>query len=124
MIEGKILEVGSQAYDQEEPLLILFGGGVTAGLRPYSVLQEVPEKEKIRLTVGGQLTIGENVYTIEKFGRLAEQNLHDFAHTALLFAPPAAEDNLLNAVYLSPAQLPRIKAGAVIGYPGGDDHGI
>lgn len=123
MIEGKILEIGQQAYDPKEPLVILFGEKVTAGLRPYSIVQQIPQRKKIKLVVGGQLQIGETQYTIENFGRLAEKNLHDFSHTALLFAPPIAEDELLNAIYLSPMQMPQIKVGDKISYPGGDEDG-
>ena len=45
MIQAKITEIGTEAINKEEPMLILFDKTATAALRKYSVIQEVSKDE-------------------------------------------------------------------------------
>lgn len=123
MIEAKIIEIGNEAYQPEDNMLILFGSKATAGLKPYAIIQEIPDRYGISLKEGDSLVLGEQTYTIEHVGRLAAKNLQEIAHTVLLFAPVPGEVNIPNGIYLFPYALPQLKAGDQIVYPGGVNHG-
>lgn len=84
MIEAKIIEIGNEAYQPEDNMLILFGPKATAGLKPYAIIQEIPDRYGISLKEGDSLVLGEQTYTIEHVGRLAAKNLQEIAHTVLL----------------------------------------
>ena len=45
MIQATITEIGTEAINKEEPMLILFDKTATAALRKYSVIQEVSKDE-------------------------------------------------------------------------------
>lgn len=64
MIQAKITEIGTEAINKEEPMLILFDKTATAALRKYSVIQEVSKDEPFSLKAGGTIAFDDQVYTI------------------------------------------------------------
>lgn len=64
MIQAKITEIGTEAINKEEPMLILFYKTATAALRKYSVIQEVSKDEPFSLKAGGTIAFDDQVYTI------------------------------------------------------------
>ena len=56
MIQATITEIGTEAINKEEPMLILFDKTATAALRKYSVIQEVSKDEPFSLKAGGTIT--------------------------------------------------------------------
>jgi Phosphotransferase system sorbitol-specific component IIA len=118
MVEGKIIDIGTEALAEDDNLVLLFGPTVTEGLRPYAVVQEITEPEQITLRVGRQILFGGESYQIQGVGSLAEKNLKEIGHVTLVFGE-MAQPELVNAIYLSPAKMPDFAVGQVIQYPGG-----
>lgn len=116
-MESEIIKVGEKAWDETEPMLILFGEKVTPELLPYSIVQKFStEKSVAELHEGGSLTFGDQVYKIEKIGRLANANLKELGHVTLVFGPLPTHDELVNAIYLNPHTLPQVAVGMKIHY--------
>ncbi|AYW45716.1 PTS glucitol/sorbitol transporter subunit IIA [Tetragenococcus koreensis] len=115
MQQGKILKVGDQAVDKNENLLIFFGESVTKGLKPYSIVQDIDEPEKIELTVGDKILFGQQEYQVTYVGRLVNQNLQTIQHTSFVFSDEP-QDKLTSSVYLTPAKIPDISEGMTITY--------
>lgn len=116
-LKAIIQGIGAKAWDESEPMLILFGEKITPELKEYSVVQAFEEgKVPEDLKVGGTLTFGEKVYTIEKVGRLANENLKELGHVTLVFGPLPTHDELVNAIYLAPHELPPLEVGMEIIY--------
>lgn len=117
IVQSTIIEIGEKAWDESEPMLILFGNKVTKELRPYSIVQEFAKDEKMTdLADATQLVFGEQAYHIERIGRLADGNLHELGHVTLVFGPLPTHDELVNAIYLSPHTLPKVEVGMTIKY--------
>lgn len=115
MQQGKILQVGSQAVDKNEKMLIFFGEHITEGLKPYSVIQKIEQAEKINLKVGSKVIFGEQEYQVTYVGHLVNQNLQTIQHTSFVFAD-VPQDKLSSSVYLSPAVVPDLAKNMTITY--------
>ncbi|GAA3010796.1 PTS glucitol/sorbitol transporter subunit IIA [Tetragenococcus solitarius] len=115
MQQGKILQVGDQAVDKDENILIFFGENVTEGLKPYSIIQAIDEPEKIELTAGNKVYFGEQEYQVTYVGRLVNQNLQTIQHTSFVFSEDA-QNKMSSSVYLTPAKVPDISEGMTITY--------
>lgn len=116
-MQSTIIEVGDKAWDETEPMLILFGNKVTKELRPYSIVQEFAKDEKLTdLDQTENLFFGDQKYHIERIGRLANGNLHELGHVTLVFGPLPTHSELVNAIYLTPHVLPKVEVGMVIKY--------
>ena len=115
MQQGKVIEVGQEAIDSKENILIFFGAGVTDGLCPYSIIQEVAGASEIELEVGGTILFGDQEYRITFVGHLANQNLQTIQHISFVFSD-VPTDKLSSSVYLSPAKVPVITEGMTITY--------
>ena len=107
MIQAKITEIGTEAINKEEPMLILFDKTATAALRKYSVIQEVSKDEPFSLKAGG---------TIDYVGPMANGNLKTVAHVSLIFDACPEEGQIANGIYLHPHRLPAIGLGSQIFY--------
>ncbi|WP_071131302.1 PTS glucitol/sorbitol transporter subunit IIA [Enterococcus timonensis] len=117
-MQAEIIEIGDKAWDESEPMLILFGEKITPELKAYSVVQRFPENVvPATLVVGDTLKFGDQSYTIEKVGRLANANLQELGHVTLVFGPLPTHDELVNALYLNPHTLPKMAVGDKITYP-------
>ncbi|GMA47800.1 PTS glucitol/sorbitol transporter subunit IIA [Tetragenococcus muriaticus] len=115
MQKAKILQIGEQAVDDEENILIFFGENVTEGLRPYSVVQSIDSPEKIELSVGDKVFFGQQEYQVTYVGHLVNQNLQTIQHTSFVFSDQPQE-KLTSSIYLTPARLPDISTGMTITY--------
>ncbi len=115
MHQGKVVTIGQEAIDENEKILIFFGKGVTDGLRPYSIIQEVEQAKDIELAVGGSILFGTQEYQITYVGHLANQNLQTIQHISFVFSE-VPTDKLSSSVYLTPAKLPEITEGMTITY--------
>ncbi|EGP4918759.1 TPA: PTS glucitol/sorbitol transporter subunit IIA [Enterococcus faecium] len=116
MIQAKITEIGSEAINKEEPMLILFDKTATAALRKYSVIQEVSKDEPFSLKAGGTIAFDDQVYTIDYVGPMANGNLETVAHVSLIFDACPEEGQIANGIYLHPHRLPAIGLGSQIFY--------
>ena len=83
MIQATITEIGTEAINKEEPMLILFDKTATAALRKYSVIQEVSKDEPFSLKAGGTITFDDQSYTIDYVGPMANGNLETVAHESI-----------------------------------------
>ena len=102
MIQAKITEIGTEAINKEEPMLILFDKTATAALRKYSVIQEVSKDEPFSLKAGGTIAFDDQVYTID--------------YVSLIFDACPEEGQIANGIYLHPHRLPAIGLGSQIFY--------
>lgn len=116
MRQSKILEIGPHAIDKKENILIFFGEHVTAGLRPYSVIQEM-SSEDVELAVGDKILFGEQEYRITYVGNHANKNLQAIQHISFVFSD-VPTDKLSSTVYLTPTEMPEITEGMLITYKG------
>ncbi len=94
MIQAKITEIGTEAINKEEPMLILFDKTATAALRKYSVIQEVSKDEPFSLKAGGTIAFDDQVYTIDYVGPMANGNLDTVAHVSLILMLVQKKDKL------------------------------
>ena len=115
-MKSTVIEIGSQALGDKEPIIIFFGETVTEGLKAYSVIQKIVEPEEIELKKGDQLKIDDQVYSIEHVGSFANANLNSIAHVTMVFDQVPEEDAIANGIYLSPETLPKIKVGTILDY--------
>lgn len=117
MQQGIITEIGAQAIDEQEKILIFFGETATSGLREYTIIQKISEPEKIAIAIGDTITFGEQSYQVNHLGNLVLNNLHDIQHVTFIFNEVPAEDVIGNGVYLTPSELPKIEVGMTVTYP-------
>lgn len=59
MKKGTIKEIGPQAIDSQERMIIFFGEEATDTLREYSVIQTIPDSQALVVTKGDQITFGD-----------------------------------------------------------------
>lgn len=117
MLKTKVTAIGPSAISTKDPLIILFGEQATEELRKVSVIQSVISEEKtVDLQPGGSVSFGEQRYTIQHVGTLANTNFNSIGHVTLIFSdlPEDKEDRIENGVYLTPHQLPELNEGTVI----------
>lgn len=117
MIKTQITAIGDSAINTKDPLIILFGEQATEELRKVSVIQKtVSIEKKIDLHPGGTVTFGEQVYSIQHVGSLANANFNSIGHITLIFSelPEDKEDRIENGVYLMPHELPILSVGTEI----------
>ncbi|MBL1228045.1 PTS glucitol/sorbitol transporter subunit IIA [Enterococcus sp. BWB1-3] len=111
-----VTEVGAQALDEKERMIILFGEGATESLREHSVIQKFEGTKELTIKDGDQLKIDKAVYTVKQVGPFANANLNSIAHVTLVFDEIPEEDAVVNGLYLSPTEFPKIHVGSVIEY--------
>lgn len=119
MLQTKITAIGPSAISTKDPLIILFGEQATEELRKVSVIQSViSEKKTVDLHTGGVVAFGEQEYTIQHVGSLANTNFNSIGHVTLIFSelPEDKENRIENGVYLMPHQLPELNLGTVISF--------
>lgn len=116
MITATVTMIGSKALDEKEKMLILFGEGATSTLRDYSVIQALPQGAEINLKEGDEISFDDQAYTIQRVGRLANQQVNHLGHMSVVFQAEPEDDTLLNAIYVTPDILPKIKKGTQIRY--------
>jgi len=117
MQQGKIIEIGQEAIDQEENILIFFGKGVTEGLRPYSIIQEIENPKEVELTVGDKILFDDQEYRITYLGKQASTNLQTMEHVSFVFSN-VPTDKLVGSISLTPSVVPKITKNMTITYKG------
>lgn len=115
MIKATIKAIGKHAIS-EEPLLILFGETATPALREHAIIQEIASAETFDIQKAQTLHIGTQEYTVAFVGELVNKNLNELHHVTLVFAPVPAEDIIMNGIYLTPYQLPKLEVDDTIVY--------
>ncbi|MDT2815131.1 PTS glucitol/sorbitol transporter subunit IIA [Vagococcus carniphilus] len=115
-MESVVMSIGKEAISQKEPLLILFNESATEELRKFSVIQQFKSKDIKKIVVGDCLFFDDQKYTIKSVGPVANQHLEEMGHVSIVFKEAGSEDQLANALYVEPFELPNIKEGTVIRY--------
>lgn len=114
MHKAKITDIGEMVPAfEEEKLVILFGQMVTEALQPICIVHETETYEENPFKVGGQITIGQNTYEIEKLGELANKNFEELGHVSIYFRDEETEV-LPGAIVAKPAVFPTFAVGSEI----------
>lgn len=117
MTQGIVRHIGSQAIDAKDKMLILFGDNATEELKKVSIIQELKTAgQPIELKEGGKVSFGKQDYTITHVGHLATNHLNSIGHVTVVFKDAPPEDSLVNAIYVTPYELPVITEGSIITY--------
>lgn len=114
MVKSTVKEIGEFAFFEDVPVLILFNSTAPEGLREVCVIHDFddPPKENM-LRVGSQIIFGDQTYTVEEIGHLANGSLFELGHISLYFE--LGEEELLpGSVLLSPNQVPQVQVGDTI----------
>lgn len=112
MISSKILEIGELAISEDYPILILFNNTAPSEFREISVIhdfKDAPNKEMLKK--GSRIMFGNDTYTVEDIGYVANQTLFDLGHISLYFGLEEGSNLLPGSALLSPYKLPDIKVG-------------
>lgn len=118
MHKAEVIFIGEQAVEQQEPIILFFGEGVTDGLREYSVIQRMDDSSSIELAIGDRIAFGEQTYTVAHLGEFANKNLQSIAHASFIFSEEEPHEKLTSSVYLTPSVMPKISLGMTITYQG------
>lgn len=116
MRQGTILAIGPKAIDPKEKVLIFFGQEATEALKEYSIIQEIQDSAKLEIKKGDKISFGDQVYTVDYVGNVANQTLQVMQHVTFLFNEVPTEHPLASAIYLSPTKLPEIQLGMKVSY--------
>lgn len=119
MLKTKVTAIGDSAISSKDPLIILFGEQATDELRKVSVIHTVvSEKQTVDLHAGGTISFGNQIYTIQHVGSLANANFNAIGHVTLIFSelPDDEQDKIENGLYLSPYKLPNLTEGLEMTY--------
>ena len=117
MKKGTIKEIGPQAIDSPERMIIFFGEEATDTLREYSVIQTIPDSQALVVTKGDQITFGDQTYQVQYVGTVVNQILQTIQHVTFVFDEVPAEDQLSSAIYLTPTVLPKLEVGMQVTIP-------
>ncbi len=111
-IQSEIIEIGKNAYFESTTLLILFNETATPYLRDVSIIHRLNEiKPSFELKKGSIIHFGNQKYTIEEIGNLANIMLSELGHVSLYFGLPNDTQLLPGSILLSPSKLPELKVG-------------
>lgn len=116
MMQSVVKSIGAEAINKEEPLLILFDTSATESLKKHAVIQEFNEQAIKEIKVGDTLRFDDQEYKITQVGPVANQYLKEMGHVSIVFKEIGTEDQLANALYVEPFELPVIKEGTTITY--------
>ncbi|MFL2096511.1 PTS glucitol/sorbitol transporter subunit IIA [Marinilactibacillus psychrotolerans] len=114
-MKSKVIEIGEAAFFEGEPVVILFGKDAPEDLKEVCVIHEFEEEPpKELLKVGSKLRFGDQEYSIEKIGDVANETLQDLGHISLYFDFEDDQEILPGAAFLSPGNVPAIQEGTTI----------
>jgi PTS system glucitol/sorbitol-specific IIA component len=116
MKKGTIKEIGPQAIDSQERMIIFFGEEATDTLREYSVIQTIPDSQALVVKKEDQITFGDQTYQVQYVGTVANQILQTIQHVTFVFDEVPAEEPLSSAIYLTPTVLPNLEVGMQVAY--------
>jgi PTS system glucitol/sorbitol-specific IIA component len=113
-----VTEIGPNALDPADPLVILFDESATEALRDVTVIQRFTDphqQAELVLKPGDQLQLADTSYEVMRVGKMANANLQTIGHVSLIFQAIPAQP-MENALYLEPKQKPRLTVGETITY--------
>lgn len=114
-IETAVVEIGTMAYFEDYPILILFNKTAPEGLRDISVIHEfLSEPNDAMLQKGSKIIMGGMMYTVEELGHIANKSLYELGHLSMYFTLEKEATLLPGSVLLSPSTVPHLNIGDVI----------
>lgn len=112
MLISHIKSIGESSRFDTHNILILFGPSVPDYMEEYVIVHEYDETpQKTILEVGSKLFIGENEYTVEKIGDVANETLSELGHASLYFGLEEGSDLLPGSILLHPYEMPELSVG-------------
>lgn len=114
-MKAKIIEIGKDAIQTDENLLIFFDDTATGKIREVSVIQAFEEEDYKELNIGDKIIFGDISYTIQTIGSLANQQLQEIGHVTLFFGETPT-DEMMNAIGFMESKLPKLYVGMEIVY--------
>lgn len=118
MHKAKVIFIGEQAIEHEEPILLFFGESVTEGLKEHSVIQSLQDSATLELAVGDAIIFGDQQYKVTHLGEYANKNLQTIGHASFIFSEEILHEKLTSSIYLSPSNVPNVSLGMEITYQG------
>lgn len=118
-LTATITEIGPDALNPDDKMLILFDESATDALKTVTVIQRFEQRDQLsgfKFKADQTITINDQTYTITHVGKLADQNFTTIGHVALLFQAAPDVDRLESALYLTPSVMPEIHEGDTIVY--------
>lgn len=98
-----ITEIGPNAIDTNENIVILFGQSATKEIKDVAIIQqfnpETPQKDFV-MKKDDSITIDGQTYLVEHVGQLVQSNMRAISHVTLIFANEVPESPMQNAIYL------------------------
>lgn len=113
MYTASVKEIGS--FVQEllaEDMLVLFGPTAPAELRDICVVHDGAVTDESPIVEGGSLEIGDQHYSVVKYGEAANTNLAGLGHLTIVFNEKG--ELLPGSVLVTPSILPRLAVGTKI----------
>ncbi len=125
--KAKILEVGKQAIDPRENIIIMFGNNATDELMNVSVIQEFDKDNSLDNFIfekGDQVKINDHLYKALGAGRLVADDMKEMGHVTLVFIDQVPEQLMKNAIYPQKSDeetIPNFKVNDEIEYIHGEE---
>ncbi|WP_297817232.1 PTS glucitol/sorbitol transporter subunit IIA [uncultured Lactobacillus sp.] len=125
--KAKILEVGKQAIDPRENIIIMFGDNATDELKNVSVIQKFDTDHSLDNFVfekGDQIKINSRFYEAIGVGSLVTTDMKDMGHATLVFIDQTPQKLMKNAIYLQKMdeeKIPNFVSGDEIEYIHGSE---
>lgn len=122
--KAKILEVGKQAIDPRENIIIMFGDNATDELRNVSVIQHFAKSlDDFSFDKDDQVKIHDRLYNAIGVGSLVATDMKEMGHVTLVFIDQVPQKLMKNAIYLEKGDeetIPNFKADDEIEYIHGE----
>lgn len=119
-MQSTVIQIGKDAIDKDDPVIILFDETATEALQKVSVIQRFEETDQQEeqwtdLRRGDAVLFDEQEYTVAFIGSSVHENLRSLGHTTFIFKNEG-ETPLDTSIYLAPYKLPAVMDGTTITY--------
>lgn len=112
-MEYKIVNVGELAYFEDFPMLVTFNESAPIGLDEICIMIDYEaNSHDFNLSENDKVRFGDQIFTIEKIGHLANHTLSDLGHATFYFEE--VNDLQPGAVLLSPNIVPKLEKGDTV----------
>lgn len=109
MILSVIKNIGDSAYFDTHKILILFGPKVPEYMEEFVIKHEfIDSPHEIMLEKGSKVFFGDQEYTVEDIGEVANKTLYDLGHASFYFGLEEGSNLLPGSILLTPYVLPII----------------